>query len=348
MNGMETFLLILLILITAGFGLLILHMLQNRKAPQNTEGLIIFQNQLRDALRGLELQFSEYQRNLREQTQVFAKEMTEVKETSKQVLTITDQLRSLEKVLTHQKQRGNLGEAALELVMQNILPPGSYKLQYEFRDGKRADAVIFAKEGMIPVDAKFPLDNYERLLHEEDPARREELERMFKNDLKKRIDETAQYIKPEEGTLSFAVMFIPAEGIYYDLLVNEVGAVKVNTRNLIEYAYRDKNVVIVSPTTFTAYLQAILYGFRAFQIERSAEKLAKGVATLGKHLAAYEEYMRKIGVQLQTVQNTYVTATKEFAKVEKDILRLTDSQEKTKEAEPKKPSQKSLTLEGEE
>ena len=113
------------------------------------------------------------------------------------------------------------------------------------------DAVIITKEGIISVDAKFSLDNYNRLINEDDKERKAVLEKEFKNDLKKRIDETAKYIKPKDGTLPFAIMYIPAEGIYYDLLINEVGSVKVNTRSLIDYAYVDKNVMIVSPTTFS-------------------------------------------------------------------------------------------------
>lgn len=318
---METFLLVLLVLLVIVFGVATLVLLRDRRGG-NTQAFQLIQNQLRDALRGVEIQFSESQKSLREQTQVFAKEMTEMKETSKQVLTITEQLRNLEKVLKHQKQRGSLGEAALEIVLSNVLSPNDYKTQYQFSDGKVVDAVILTKEGMIPIDAKFSLDNYERIIKEEDSVRRELLEREFKNDLKKRIDETAQYIRPEEGTLSFALMFIPAEGIYYDLLVNEIGAIKVNTRSLIDYAYRDKNVVIVSPTTFTAYLQAILFGFRAVKIDREAEKLAKSAAVLGKHFAAYGEYLKKIGVQITTLQNTYSHAEKEFGKVEKDVAKL--------------------------
>lgn len=323
---METFLLVLLVLLVIVFGVATLVLLRDRRGG-NTQAFQLIQNQLRDALRGVELQFSESQRSLREQTQVFAKEMTEMKETSKQVLTITEQLRNLEKVLKHQKQRGSLGEAALEIVLSNVLSPNDYKTQYQFSGGKVVDAVILTKEGMIPIDAKFSLDNYERIIKEEDSVRRELLEREFKNDLKKRIDETAQYIRPEEGTLSFALMFIPAEGIYYDLLVNEIGAIKVNTRSLIDYAYRDKNVIIVSPTTFTAYLQAILFGFRAVKIDREAEKLAKSAAVLGKHFAAYGEYLKKIGVQITTLQNTYSHAEKEFGKVEKDVAKLIGKEE---------------------
>jgi DNA recombination protein RmuC len=238
-------------------------------------------------------------------------------------MTIAEQLASLEKTLKHQKQRGNLGEASLELILSNILPPGAYKMQYEFANKEKVDAVIMTKEGIIPVDAKFSLDNYNRVTMAIDDKQREELEKEFKNDLKKRIDETAKYIRPEEGTLPFAFMFIPAEGIYYDLLVNEVGAVKVNTRNLIDYAYNEKKVIIVSPTTFAAYLQSVLYGFKAFKIEETAKDIIKRVNELGKHLKAYEDYVNRLGAALGTTVNHYNAAYKELGKVDKDITRIT-------------------------
>lgn len=276
------------------------------------------------------MQFGESQKLIREINEQVernlssvAKEMSATNETSRQVLTITDQLKNLEKVLTHQKQRGNLGEAALELILSNVLPPTAYKLQHQFKNGETVDAVILTKDGMIPVDAKFSLDNYNRVVNETDEMRKDELAKDFRNDLKKRIDETAKYIRPEEGTLPFAFMFIPAEGIYYDLLVNEVGALKVNTRNLIDYASNEKKVIIVSPTTFAAYLQSVLYGFRAFKIEESAQLIIGRVEELRKHLVAYEEYMKKLGNALGTTVNHYTAAYKELKKVDKDVVKIT-------------------------
>jgi len=258
------------------------------------------------------------------------KEITETKEASKQVMGIAEQLHNLEKVLKHQKQRGNLGEASLELILSNILPPGAYEMQHHFKKDKEGkelivDAIIKTKDGIIPVDAKFSLDNYNRLIDEKDDDRRNELEEEFKKDIKKRIDETSKYIKPEENTLPFAFMFIPAEGIYYDLLVNEVGskAIKVNTRNLIDYAYNDRKVIIVSPTTFMAYLQSVLFGFRAFRFEESAKEIRKNVEELSKHLNAYTSYQDKLGNAIGTVVNHYNTSTKEFKKIDKDLYRIT-------------------------
>lgn len=254
--------------------------------------------------------------------QDITRELTEVKESSKQVFSMTEQLQNLEKVLKHQKQRGNLGEAQLSLILDNILPAGAYKMQHQFKNGEVVDAIINTKDGIICIDSKFSLDNYNRIVNEREGPERERLENEFRKDLKLRIDETAKYIRPEEGTLPFAFMFIPAEGIYYDLLINEIGAVKVNTRSLIDYAYKDKNVIIVSPTTFYAYLHSVLHGFRAFKIEESAKGIQKRVEELAKHLAAYEDYMKKLGVTLGTSVNHYNVAYKELKKVDKDVLKI--------------------------
>lgn len=328
-------------------GALLVAWFLSRRRVGAGEGFTFLQNQLNEMSRILDAklsestrlmsdsmqhQFSASQRLVQDITREMkqsltdvTKEQTRANEATRQFVTIAEQLSNLEKVLKHQKQRGNLGEASLELILSNILPPGAFKMQYEFKDGNVVDAVIITKEGMVPVDAKFSLDNYNRVAQATSDTEREELAKEFKNDLKKRIDETAKYVRPEEGTLPFAFMFIPAEGIYYDLLVNEVGAVKVNTRNLIDYAQHDKKVIIVSPTTFAAYLQSVLYGFKAFKIEESAKDIIKRVDELGKHLKAYEDYMLKLGNTLGTTVNHYNAASKEFGKVDKDITRITGS-----------------------
>src|SRR3990167_7814508 len=335
----------ILIVFTAINGIIIWFVIRKRNGKEDSQPSLLIQNQLQELSRIIDSKFGETTREMRESvkhqfsqsqkliqdvnTQMIkhltnvSKGMAEANESSKQVLTITEQLRNLEKVLKHQKQRGNLGEASLELILSNILPVTAYKLQYRFDDGDMADAVIITKEGVISVDAKFSLDNYNRLINEEDENRKIELEKEFKKDLKKRIDETAKYIKPKNGTLPFAFMFIPAEGIYYDLLINEIGAIKVNTRSLIDYAYKDKNVIIVSPTTFAAYLQSVLYGFRAFKIEESAKEIAERVEDLGRHIKSHEDYMKKLGGSLGTTVGHYNSAYKELKKVDKDVARVT-------------------------
>ena len=203
------------------------------------------------------------------------------------------------------------------------MPPGSFQMQYSFPDGLIADAVVFVKEKKICIDSKFSLENYNRILDAREPAEKERLEKIFRQDLKNRIDETAKYVKPEDGTMEFAFMFIPAEAIYYDLLVNQVGAVKVNTQDLIQYAFKDRRVIIVSPTSFLAYLQTVLQGLRALQIEESAKEIRKRVEELGRHLSSYDTFMKKLGTHLGTSVNMYNSAYKEFGKIDKDVLHIT-------------------------
>lgn len=320
---------------------------QNASAGRGSDmqSLLLLQQQMQELSRGLEQKLGEgtnrmfegmraqsdqsqqLMHNITEQVSKqlmeVVKGVSETRESTKQVFTIAEQLHNLEKVLKHQKQRGNLGEASLELILSNILPPGSYKMQYEFPGGETVDAVIVTKEGMIPIDAKFSLDNYQRLVDAIDDAQRAELEKQFKNDLKMRIDECAKYVRPKDGTLPFAFMYIPAEAIYYDLLINEIGSVKVNTRNLIDYAYNDKKVIIVSPTTFAAYLQSVLYGFKAFKIEETAKDIAKNVEGLSRHLKAYEDYYKKLGSSLSTTVNHYMAGNRELGKIDKDVLKIT-------------------------
>lgn len=254
--------------------------------------------------------------------------LTKLDETNKQVINFSAQLQNLQDILKNPKRRGILGEYFLEETLKNVLPPNSYKMQYEFSDGVIVDAVVFVKEKIIPIDSKFSLENYERILNASDSQEKERLEKVFKQDLKNRIDETAKYIKPEEKTMDFAFMFIPSEAIYYDLLVNKVGAVQVNTRDLIEYAFRDKKVIIVSPTSFLAYLQTVLQGLRAMQIEESAKEIKANVEKLSKHILSYEEFLRKLGASMDTTVSHYNNAYKEFKKIDKDVVRITEGESK--------------------
>ena len=250
--------------------------------------------------------------------------LTKLDETNKQVVDFSSQLKNLQDILKNPKQRGILGEYFLEETLRNVLPPNSYQMQYPFKNGDIVDAVVFVKDKIIPVDSKFSLENYERILGCSDAVEREKLEKVFKQDLKLRIDETAKYVRPSEKTMDFAFMFIPSEAIYYDLLINKIGAVKVNTRDLIEYAFRDKKVIIVSPTSFLAYLQTVLQGLKALQIEESAKMIRHNVEKLSQHILSYEDFMKKLGTSMSTTVNHYNNAYKEFKKIDKDIVRITE------------------------
>lgn len=249
--------------------------------------------------------------------------ITRLDETNKQVVSFADQLKSLQDILKNPKQRGVLGEYYLETLLKNVMPPGSYEMQYGFADGTIVDAVVFVKDKIIPIDSKFSLENYNRIVETNDKSERERLEKIFVNDLKNRITETAKYIQPEQGTMDFAFMFIPHEAIYYDLLINKIGAIAEDTENLIQRAASKYRVIIVSPTSFLAYLQTVLQGLKAMQIEESAKDIVKRVGELRNHLKSYEDYHQKMGNALGTVVNHFNKSNHEFRKIDKDVLRIT-------------------------
>lgn len=324
------FLILILVILVVGFGLIWQLLKSQKQDKAEDKSLLLLQNQLNELNRTLDAKLGESSRVMREQFNESAKiikeitqELTKVGEGQKQVMGVTDQLKNLQDVLKNPKQRGVLGEYYLNTVLENVLPPGTWSAQYEFKDGTKVDAVIFVKDKIIPIDSKFSLENYNRILETSDEAERKRLEELFRTDLKNRIEETSKYIKPSEGTMDFAFMFIPSEAIYYDLLVNKIGAVKANTRDLIEYAINDKKVIVVSPTSFLAYLQTVLQGLKAMQIEESAKEIRKRVEELGRHLISYETYMKKLGTHLGTSVSMYNSAYKELSKIDKDVLRIT-------------------------
>ncbi len=271
-------------------------------------------------------QFSESQKLvdkfLKEVTSM-AEKVTRVEETGKQMVGFADQLQNLQDILKNPKQRGVLGEYYLEALLKNVLPPGGYQMQYGFKDGEIVDAIVRIKDKIISIDSKFSLENYNRLAQEKNEAEKIRLEKLFVGDLKNRITETSKYIRPSEGTMDFAFMFIPHEAIYYDLLVNKIGAITEDTDNLIQRAANKYKVIIVSPTSFLAYLQTVLQGLKAMQIEETAKDIVQRVGELGKHLKAYEEYHNKLGNNLATVVNQYMYSSKELKKVDKDVMRIT-------------------------
>lgn len=327
----------ILIIVTIILALLVVGLavvLAMKKEPQaDNSGLELIQQQLSNLTQRMDERLHETSRHMnesiREQSQTSIRAIQDVTErlvrldeTNKQVVGFTEQLKGLQDILKNPKQRGILGEYYLENTLKNVLPPKTYQMQYSFSNGEIVDAVVKVKDRIIPIDSKFSLENYNRLATASDPSETDRLEKAFKNDLKTRIDETSKYINPSEGTMDFAFMFIPHEAIYYDLLVNEIGATKVNTQDLIDYAFK-KNVLIVSPTSFLAFLQTVLQGLRSLQIEESAKEIQKQVGLLGNHLSAYEDYMSKLGKTLSTTVNHYNAATKEFEKVDKDVMRIT-------------------------
>ncbi len=266
----------------------------------------------------MQKQLSESAKLVADVTQRLAK----LDETNRRVVDVADELKTLQNVLQNPKQRGVFGEYYLESVLDNILPSKNYQMQYRFKDGETVDAVVFLDKGQIlPIDSKFSLENYNRMVSESAKPEREKLLAKVRTDLKNRIDETSKYIRPSENTMDFAFMFIPSESLYYDLLIGDVGTGS-SARDLIEYAFRDKKVIIVSPTSFMAYLQTVLQGLRSLQIEEQAKDIQIRVGQLGKHIGSFDGYMQKLGHALGTTVNHYNAAHKELGKVDKDVIKI--------------------------
>jgi DNA recombination protein RmuC len=278
---------------------------------------------------GLEKNNLSMQRQLSQSAKLVAdvtSRLTKLDETNRRVVDVADELKVLQNVLANPKQRGVLGEYYLTQVLENVLPPDRWQAQYSFKNGETVDAVIFLEKGKIlPIDSKFSLENYNRVIEEKDKTMKARLVAEFKKDLKLRIDETAKYIRPQEKTMDFAFMFIPSEAIYYDLLINKVGASGANARDLMEYAFVEKKVIITSPTSFMAYLQTVLQGLRSLQIEEQAKDIQLRVGQLGKHIASYDQYMQKLGNSLGTTVNHYNNAHKELGKIDKDVVKIANT-----------------------
>ncbi len=278
---------------------------------------------LSDSRTALIQQFEQTSKIVQDVTQ----KLTTLDSTNKQVLDFSSQLQNLQNILKSPKQRGVVGEFYLAQLLSNVLTKESFALQHHLgvdeSTGKEliADAAIFVGDLTIPIDAKFSLENYNRIMEEFDPERREKLEKDFKNDIKLRIDETAKYIQPNFNTMNFAFMFIPAEGVYYNLMNAEVGS-GINSRSLTEYAFT-KGVMIVSPTSFYAYLQTVLLGLKHLQIEKGAQEIIKRVAELGNHFRKFADYHDRLGKNLGTVVGQYNASNEELRKVSKDVIRIT-------------------------
>ncbi len=272
-----------------------------------------------------------------EQSQKLIKSITdelgEVKKTSGEVASFASGLKNLQDILQNSKQRGALGEYFLESTIKNILPVDSYEFQYSFKNGEVVDAIIKLPEGLVPVDSKFSLENYNNFVSETNPEKKESYRKIFREDLKKRVIETAKYIKPKEGTMDFAFMFIPSEGIYYDLLTSRIGVGAgdeskvdaVNSKNFLEYAFRDKKVIVVSPTTLHAYLQTVMQGLKALRIEKKAGEIGKKVEDLQKHIQKYVTTHQKLGNTISTVVNHYNATSKSLKQISNDTKKIVGS-----------------------
>lgn len=328
---------IVLLFLNAG---LVLFLIARSKQPKNeSEGNQLLQQnlnhlsdnvlKLQESLKNqIDTKLDKSQASMMEQLNSSAKlvkdvteRLTKLDDTNKRVVDVAEELKQLQNVLQNPKQRGVLGEFYLEQILQNLLPPSAYNLQHKITEGYVVDAVIHLDGKMLPIDSKFSLENYNRLLEAKD-GERATYEKAFKEDLKKRIDETSKYIQPKKGTLEQALMFIPSEAIYYDLLANKVGASGVSGRDLMQYAAVEKRVVIVGPSTLSAMLQVIVQGLRSLEIQKDTEVIRNNIEQLQKHLLAYNTYFSKVGNSLSATVGHYNSASKELGKIDKDIVKI--------------------------
>ncbi|AKM80173.1 TPA: DNA recombination protein RmuC [Candidatus Saccharibacteria bacterium] len=341
---MEQFILfIVLIVVVVGFGVVIFVLNQRLREFKNTNAVDLMKADVVELSRTISLMQesvgdklersnvamqTSVQRQLSESAKLVGdvtQRLTKLDETNRRVVDVAEELKTLQNVLQNPKQRGVFGEYYLKSVLDNILPPKNYQMQYKFADGQIVDAVVFLdNKQILAVDSKFSLENYNRMVGEKDKVRRAQLLDDVRKDLKGRIDETSKYIRPSENTMDFAFMFIPSESLYYDLLIGDVGTGS-SARDLIEYAFRDKKVIIVSPTSFMAYLQTVMQGLRSLQIEEQAKEIQVRVGQLGRHISAYESFMQKLGSSLGTTVNHYNTAHKELKKIDKDVVKIADT-----------------------
>jgi DNA recombination protein RmuC len=242
-----------------------------------------------------------------------------VDEATTQMLERAKDLARLEQALRPPKARGGFGELLLENLLRDRLPPSAYEMQYTFDSGERVDAIVRA-DRTIPVDSKFPLDNYLRLVEAQTDDERQLGERQFARDVKQHIDAiAAKYIRPDEGTYDFAFMYIPVEAVYYELACGKTGA-------LLSYAH-ERRVFPVSPTTFTAYLQVIALGLRGMQIEEHAHEVMAYVAELQRDFDRFADDFDKVGTHLGHAQSKYHEAGKRLDRLETKLERAVEEQE---------------------
>lgn len=302
-----------------------------KEVSENSEkGRLEIESKLKDINKGIsdfqksskidmQKQFSDSNKVIREVT----KELEKIKGTNDQVLNFANQMKTLEKILSNQKQRGILGEIQLENLLANVLPPELFQMQYSFNSGEAVDAIVKVGSFVIPIDAKFSLDNYNKMIESEDKTEIDVLEKSFKADIKKRIDETAKYIRPNEKTTDYAYMFIPADGLYQDLLNSRVGSLQINSRDLVSYAYT-KKVMIVSPMSLFPMLQITVKALHNLKVENSIRDIQNNIEKLSNHLKAYKLYHDKLGNTLGTAVNHYNNSSKEFKKIDKDVLKISE------------------------
>ncbi|HUT30992.1 MAG TPA: DNA recombination protein RmuC [Sedimentisphaerales bacterium] len=305
---------------SAGIGLL----------QQQLEALKAAQDGVRDGLqKSLQTGQENISRNIESSQQVLARLNTQVGElqgTNKQMLQVGAEVRRLQDILSSPKLRGQMGEWSLENLLSTILPKGSYELQYTFKDGKIVDALVRLEDYCVPIDAKFPLPSFERIVRVESEEEKTKLRRQLVNDVIRHIDKIASdYIRPAEGTLDFAMMYIPAENVYYETIVKYIG----ETKDVLQYAL-DKKVVPVSPNLLYAYLMTVVMGLHGLQIEKKAAEIRQNLKKLNSSFADFGGSWEVLGRHLRNAHGQYDEGQKKLDRFGLQLTQIqTDAEEQT-------------------
>jgi DNA recombination protein RmuC len=261
----------------------------------------------------------------------------ELGQATKEIKELGQSVSKLEEMLKAPKLRGGLGELLLEDLLKQVLPIRSYEMQYRFKSGQAVDAVIHLSGGMVPVDSKFPLENFQKMLDAKTDQDKRTAVRTFRSDVKKHIDAISdKYILPDEGTFDFALMYVPAENIYYETIIKDESVSE--EEGLYSYAMK-KRVVPVSPNSFYAHLRVIAMGFKGLQIEKSAKEIFQSLERLGSELGKFSETFETLGTQLNNAKNNYDKADKQLNNLSEKF--------KTIQSIPEAASSKQLELGGE-
>ena len=256
------------------------------------------------------------------------KQIGELQGTNKQMMQVGTEVRRLQDILSSPKLRGQMGEWSLENLLANILPKDRYKLQYTFKDGKMVDALIELADFSVPVDAKFPLPAFEKIVKAEEEAEKIKLRRQFLKDVNNHIDKiAADYIRPAEGTLDFALMYIPAENVYYETIVKYIG----ENQDILQYCF-DKKVIPVSPNLLYAYLMTVAMGLHGLQIEKQAAEIRQNLKKLNSSFAEYTGTWDILGKHLRNAYSQYDEGQKKLDRFGLQLNHIQEEKEETNES----------------
>ena len=287
----------------------------DRVTGQVTESLSKVTDQVNEQLRSVTTQLQSSTLDINKRMDNAARVVGEVREglgslseATKQVFEVGKDISSLQEILRAPKLRGELGEFFLGDLLAQILPPANYELQYQFKDGTRVDAVVKFSGGLVPIDSKFPLENFRKFIDGATEDDKKKAKREFVKDVKKRIDEIADsYIVPDEGTFNFALMYVPAENVYYETIIKDSDF--TDDKQIAAYAF-SRRVIPVSPNSFYAYLNTILLGLRGMEISKEAEAILKYLDGLKTDFGKFSSDFETIGKHITNTKNKYDEAQK--------------------------------------